>query len=843
MTLALCIARLRDEAALSKAQAQEAQDLFDASVDNLRAGGLTRVQAEAQAGGAVVSAIEQRAKLNKRHKLMSMAIQRDIAKQLTTFKGKGDGLDMARAALALLTHDDRAPYSNVEGVRRAVRNRAHAHMNAVLEKFHRNITGDVQNIALLKEVVQELHGNSSGNATAAELAKAFTETSDWLRLQFNMAGGAIPKRADWGMPQGHDWLAVRTAAKILTGTDGDGAANKRAWINYIRPLLDPAKMRDAKTGLPMSSQALELALNEVWETISTEGWNKINPSSQRYGLGKLGSQRLDHRFLVFKDADSWLAYHDTFGMGTAYDVMLGHIDGMARDIAQLKILGPNPQATITWLQQLITKGATMQDSARGGTKLRDGVRTRMAELDRTFQLLAGKTDTPVHEGWAKFMSSTRSVLASAQLGGAVISSMTDLGFQFLAADFNGLSYGNIIGNYARLLNPSNAQDRTFARAAGLGADGFTQMLGGMQRYLNEVQSHEVARRLATGVMKVTGLEAWTNAGRHAMGLEIMQALARESGKALDKVDPLIARLLERHGIGPDTWDQLRGTALHEHQGVKHLRAEDVASNPALTPKEADRLATRLLEVIASEQEFAVPTVSARGRAFLSGGNRPGTIAGELERSFLQYKGFAVTVMFLHLNRLLALHKGSRAGYIAKLTIATTVMGGLAMTLKDIAKGQNPRDATQIEFWGAALAQGGGLGILGDFLYASTSERSGGGVAGALAGPLAGLAQDSLALVFGNAAQGLSGDDMNLGRETVRYLKRYTPGSSIWWARKGLNALVWDNLQRLADPDAQESFDRTAARAEREMNTDYWWGPGELTPDSAPDVTRLAGGVE
>jgi hypothetical protein len=73
------------------------------------------------------------------------------------------------------------------------------------------------------------------------------------------------------------------------------------------------------------------------------------------------------------------------------------------------------------------------------------------------------------------------------------------------------------------------------------------------------------------------------------------------------------------------------------------------------------------------------------------------------------------------------------GYALGFFAATTIGGALALELKEIAKGKDPRPIPRAkdpalehaEFWGAAMLQGGGWGIFGDFL-GSTENRFGGG---------------------------------------------------------------------------------------------------------------------
>jgi hypothetical protein len=81
--------------------------------------------------------------------------------------------------------------------------------------------------------------------------------------------------------------------------------------------------------------------------------------------------------------------------------------------------------------------------------------------------------------------------------------------------------------------------------------------------------------------------------------------------------------------------------------------------------------------------------------------------------------------------------GEFAG-VARLIASTTLLGYASMALKDVAKGRTPRDPTEspeqaAKVFLAAMVQGGGAGIYGDFLFGSAS-RGGGGTIETLAGP-------------------------------------------------------------------------------------------------------------
>ena len=243
-------------------------------------------------------------------------------------------------------------------------------------------------------------------------------------------------------------------------------------------------------------------------------------------------------------------------------------------------------------------------------------------------------------------------------------------------------------------------------------------------------------------------------------------------------------------------------------------------------------------MVQTETEFAVPSSSVRGRVMFTGGNRPGTLIGEALRSVAMYKNFAVTLMHTHIMRGL-LQRGplNKGRYFANLVISSTLMGALALQLKEISKGRDPRSMVEDPgaFWGAALIQGGGLGIFGDFLF-SDVNRFGGSLAQTTADPVFQFGDDVRRLLIGNVFQAAGDETTNTGREFVNFLKRYTPGGSIWYARLGYERLILDELQRHVGPRAEHTFrDRSRSR-ERQHGQSYFWRPGAGAPSRGPNLS-------
>jgi hypothetical protein len=240
-------------------------------------------------------------------------------------------------------------------------------------------------------------------------------------------------------------------------------------------------------------------------------------------------------------------------------------------------------------------------------------------------------------------------------------------------------------------------------------------------------------------------------------------------------------------------------------------------------------------------EYAVPTANVEGSARFQGGVEPGSIPGELLRSFAMYKSFAVSLTLNQIRRFNALPtRMDKLRYTASLGAGLLLMGALSVQLKELAKGRDPRPMDTPAFWMAALFQSGGLGIFGDFFSAETS-RAGGGVPETLAGPVAGAIGDVTRIVAGPAGALAAEEDPRIGRNVTNFVRQNTPvASSLWYMRAAYDRAVMDNLQRLLDPEAEANWRRQERARERNFGNRSWWERGELLPFRAPEAANAMG---
>lgn len=746
-----------------------------------------------------------------------------------------------------------APFPSIEGQYRAIRGKADAMMASVVERFETKTGFDRPGQAELGNLVREAFGEDTGDHAARMLAAAWAETAEHLRLKFNAAGGSIGKMDGWGMPQSHDSHAVRRTGR-------------QAWIEYVLPRLDRAKMLDETTGQPFGDAALVRALGDVWQSIATNGLNAPVPQS-RTGLSALAKRRSDSRFLVFKSADSWIQYQEQFGDADAFSTMFGHIDELSRDIAQMEVLGPNPSAQWDWLVKSARAEAAVEEAA-GAKGAIDTAESYISTAQNMLGHYTGSLSTPINSKLAQLGASSRALFTSTMLGSAILSDVpTAPIYGAMARRFAGLSSKGDFRRFAALMNPVDGSMRKNARRSGFiietATDGMIRATSDNLRLLTVGERvdgglNAFARRMPVAVMRLQGLTAWDAGRKRSFQMEFMSALHDRRGRTIadlrsgDSEDKAFAAWLKARGFTEADWSAIRAAPVWEPvPGAQFLRPLDIPD---------ETLAQRMGEAIDIETRLAVPQTTLHTRAKLLGETRPGTIAGEVRRSWAQFRSFNLTATMLWGEEMVL--RGQARGMtplvstvagIAPMIFMLTIGGAISIQMREASKGNDPRPMNEPRFWMAALLQGGGLGVLTDAIY-SAEARNGKSSQAAAFGPGGQAAADLYDATAGNVVsiseRLRKGDDLNeavaaadIGRDVTDLPRRWVPGSNLWWARAAWNRAVLDQLQRIVDPEAEEDFARKRKRLARENGQGQWWETGEPAPTRAPDLSNAIAAVE
>ncbi len=755
---------------------------------------------------------------------------------------KARGIDSLTAIDQLVAFDAKAigRVMSVETQGKAIADEAIGQLVNTFEATNPKFFGMVEDMAGVRLLVKEMMGENTGSPEAAAGAKAWKETTEALRLRFNQAGGDIGKLEDWGLPHHHSQSKVWKA-----GAD--------AWMKDIMPMLNRDKYV-RPDGTLMDDAELEGVLRKAWETISSNGINKIEPGKVT-GSAMRANWGSESRQIHFKDGDGWTAYQTKDGEQGFYDVMMGHVRGIAHQIALVETFGPNPNRSF----ELFRDQALLDEQAAGKVNP-NALNEKAMKTTRLFNHVAGQVLPVANEGMARGFDSLRSWLVASRLGSAVITSITDEATMALMGHVNNLPEMQILRNELTALNPANKTDRRLLARMGLAGEVMASNLG---RFGQEGLGASFASKMATATIRASGLSAMTAARKAAFGATMMDSIGQlVKTKAFDKLDPTDNRILLSKGVTETDWAVWKLANLETWRGNETMLTPEAVraipddalaklakANNTTPARLRDAAATRLLGTVLEEVDMAVITPGAREKLLTHGSQARGTLGGELWRSAWLFKSFPLAMIERHVSRGMNWGgeaggtAGGRAKYLMPLVLGTTLLGGVAVEISEILAGRDPKNANPwddpkkaAKFWAQAFFKGGSLGLYGDFIYSEATQHGGGGLA-AMLGPVAGLAEEMIGLTQGNLIQMAQGKDTRAGAEAVKAVKGLTPGASIWYVKGAADHLFFQQLQNELSPGYLSNM---ASRARREFNQEYFWPPGEVAPSRAPDISRIAG---
>lgn len=843
MTFQSCLLSAVDQGEISREEAQALNDAFDDRFAETRMS-LGDEAAAAKAREVLENELRMQSIEKRRRAGLTVRAQQRLKGELQGYRDEQGRPDVYEAAMGVLSHYGYRGFSSVRGRAEAIIMLAQGQLNEAMWHFRRGlVSGRRHNLADIDDVVKDLHGEASGNETAAALAGSIQEVFEALRQRFNVAGGAIAKRNDFGLPHSHDGLKLRKATRAT-------------WITRAKEAFDFDKSVNPLTGEPIGDAGADRFLARMYDQVTTDGWAHMEPSMRASGKGALSSQRQDARILVAKSPAHWQAYNAEFGTGDVIETIFNHVNSMAKDISAMEILGPNPDAMMEWIIQNVRREVAQGTTGAPSLARESGKAERWATGAapgsfaewRMRGLYAHLRGRPVAaSGVATLTADTKNVMNSALLGSAsIVAATTDPFIDAMSKKLAGLP---IMGNIGGLLKNISQKSRKEIMRDGAIWDEYMQVLEGEARFAGLVLGGNWSKYLVDRSMMAFGLKPVTTGRRLAHARSWHGALADIAGDRFEQLPEKLRVTMEGFGISADDWNVMRASV--DEGGFltpsSILATEGRLSDLATQDRIPHRIvAEKYAELISSWTERAVPSGTPNARSAVTGKLPRGTPLGEFADMGLQFKSFGLsltTLQFEAITRLASLDSSGKFGagaYFAQLSLLMTLGGAIAMQIKALADGKDLENMSpeNKQFWIRATFQGGGFGLLGDFA-SSTTNRFGGGVGETLLGPGVNFASDTFGLTLGNVIEAGRGEKTNFGREAVRFAGRYTPVLSSWWAtRAAYRRLVLDQAQKMVDPGAAKSFASQQRNLKKRTGQDYWWERGEISPDRAPEVAPL-----
>lgn len=751
---------------------------------------------------------------------------------------QGGGISGVDAVRRLLANDadGRANQFSLEARAHGVSGLLKSRVQDTWAAMGNDFLGFIQQKPKIAALISELRGRDTGDAMAKKGADAWRAASEEARLWFNRKGGEVGRLEDWGFPQHHSQERVAQGGKA-------------AWIADVYPMLNRERYVDL-TGQPMAEHEIKALLSAAWDTIATNGATKIEPGKFK-GSGARANRNAEERQIHFKDAEAVLGYWEKYGEKTFPDILMGHLETMAKDIAFIEHFGPNPDSTYRMLRdqaEQAQKLAMPQDLAR--------VDKDLARLDNLYDYAAGKAKPVANRSVAGTFDVLRNLNVAGKLGSAFWASLFgDKVMLEAMSRLNHLPAFKSWYNELRLLNPANGAERQQLQRQGLMLD---YMQSAMYRFGEDLGRSSWSGKLSNAVVRVSGLSAVNEWRRGAFGLTMMDALGRQvAGKTFDQVSKGDMRMLDSFGITGGDWAVWKLAQLEDygHGNSSMLTPEGIARIPDQALERAGLMQAgagpqvaqdirrqaivKLTGALHSESRLAILEPGWGQRAATVGGLRRGNVRDELVRSFYQFKQFPLAQFQAIWDLTMARQTvGGKAGMLSAIMIMQTLAGAMMLQVQSMLSGLDPRPMDEWKFWAAAAMKGGTLGIYGDFLYAqSGTTRYGSGPLEILAGPTIGSAATAVTALVkaGNAAS--EGKDTHLGASVVNLGKGFVPFQNLWYTKAATDHILFQNIQEILSPGYLANM---RANAARQFRQDWWWEPGEALPERAPDLGAAVG---
>jgi len=802
-----------------RARGERAQRMWKEISDRYERDGYSRHNAEAMAGDDVKEAL-RREFGEKRHVYLSrIANNRKLQLGVTQTSDLG-------------SHQTKS-VENLDYKARGLVRRFNGRLSAFLKEHHRDILGRVKKPAQMKNIVRELHGESTGDAAALALAEGVREALEDMRLMFNEAGGIIGKLDNWGLPHTHNRRAV-TLAKF------------DQWFNDIKDDINWSKIEDHMTGRPFQPDGAPPPSLETQRRFLEDIYNNISYGTGSreavYGRPKgsaLYRRAAQERTLHFKNADAWIKYNKKYGSGDPYKSLMGHVHKMSRDIVAMREFGPNPHLGIEYQLQLATKRAREEGLDPRKIEGNGNYAVKMFKVESG----GGMPETLMEDYVSTFMSSARHVMTAAFLDRAILASVSDMNTMRLAASSVGMNPKNVLKRHVDLMASSMSRDE--AMRAGWIADTLADPGIALARFHAEVPPAEVAERLSSASMRIQGLSGWTDTGRIAFQMEMAGYMASQAGLKLSDVDSTLQALLREKGVTEADWAAFTNA---EHlftagNGATFASPMYWRETTDLPASAADDIFFKMQSMVEEQTEFAVPTQSLLARGYVDPAGRdlsPGSIPYEVMKSGLMFKSFSMTFTVNQIRRISAQPTiGGKIGYGLNLVAGATIMGAVSLQLAEIIKGNDPMAMDDVSFWPKATLKGGGFGIIGDLVNTGQSSW-GGGFGEYVAGPVPQAIGDTWDMTFKNAYQFATGEETDLAKEIATVGKRYMPMAQTPILGPAVDRLLWDQLQLFLDPESADAMRKKAQRRENRNGNGEWWMPGSPIPSRAPDLSQVLG---
>lgn len=668
-----------------------------------------------------------------------------------------------------------------------------------------------------------------GPKEASDIARIMHKWQEQAREDGNRAGAWIGKEPGYIVRQSHDQARIRYAGF-------------EKWKRDILPLLDWNRTAEGRLDPELEASGVDEFLRAVYEDISTGVHLKADTAnepalSRPSVVGSAAARASRERVLHFRDGDAWFSYNERYGSGNLREAFLYGLEKAAQNTALMRNFGPSPQNNFEKIVDDVRQALRARGDEAGVERLNNALprlRNQMKEIDGTLNIEGNPSLALVGR-------SVRTLETLSKLGGALLSSLSDVPIFASEFAYQGGSFFGAMGRgmVSLIQGRGTAEQQHIMSLCGVFFDNMSGVIGA--RFAGEELPGRLTA-LQNLFFRMNGLSFWTDTWRKSAVLMMSHDLALEKETTWDGLSDALRRVMGLYGIDAGRWDIIRAGKTSAADGRNYLTPDAVYDAPdslleAYIAQQGKRVlpgsVAELREEIASQLrtyfrdrvDYAVLEPDARTRAILRQGTAAGTPIGEALRFVTQFKSFPTAYLQRIAGRELfgrgadtwgqaVFHNAEGMLRFTGLIIMMTLFGYGSMCAKQLVQGKTPPSPFSPKTWLAAAAQGGGLGIYGDFLFGEKS-RMGSSFYSTLGGPTLGSAE-SVYNLYQNIRDG-----QDVASETFRLFFNHVPGNNLFWFRTAFDYLIGYSLYEMMNPGY---IHRMKRRMKKEGNQTFWVEP-------------------
>lgn len=663
---------------------------------------------------------------------------------------------------------------------------------------------------------------TTGNPKMRAMAEAYLESFEKARQLYNKFGGNMPKMKGWFIKQTH------TAASIRKMTRPD-------YVKFTMDRLNKDEIISYKTNQPVTDLELRLLVEKHYDDITADDPGTVLQKAPTQSLNASRS-----RIFKFKDFDSWYEYNNQFGESDIFSNIVEHADKMGRDIAEMQILGPQPQKVFNNMIEYAEKAYAAGKGNKKG----------IGKAQQFYDVFKRKHNEAANEFVASLGTVGRGLATAFYLTQTILTAIADTATSYVTARKIGISgtkpIRNLISNtlkFTATAGMSTKQRNAFLLRAGVIAEDSIFAARAASKEAGDALSGKGwTQILGDVVMRAQGLTAWTNGLRSSMAQETMGYYAQNIGKSFDQLDPYFQNSLQKYELDTD-WDLIRKAKPETYKGATFITKKSLKE---IDPELAMRYHEMILDVM--NDGVILAGIKSTAAALLGTTAKRGTFVRETLGNVFQFKNFPISVYIQHLygqafednvnTRMFGMNvnpKLARTYNVIQYAGLATAMGLLSIQLRSIKDGKDPRSMDPRTEEGRktlrdGFFRGGGAGILEEILRDPLSVGTG----ITLTGPVGSMLSDTSELTAGNLYEYASTGESDFSDDLYDYIRRYNIIGNLPYTKLATDRLIIDQVAENLDPGLKHRIRKKISRQEKRRNQKYWWKPFDPKPSREID---------